>query len=82
MPKYTIYVRESDKEKWNAIADKPQFIHRAIEDYHSAKGFDKLKYIVDDRVTVVTMDEAQTQIVKGTYPISPDPTIEPFEPSA
>lgn len=30
MPKATIYIREEDWDKWQSIADKPAFIHTAI----------------------------------------------------
>lgn len=30
MPKVTIWIRVKDLDKWQAIADKPEFIHNAL----------------------------------------------------
>lgn len=30
MPKVTIWIRNEDYDKWEAIADKPEWVHRAI----------------------------------------------------
>lgn len=31
MPNITIYIRNEDWPKWQGIADKPDFVHRALE---------------------------------------------------
>jgi hypothetical protein len=30
MPRYTVYIREGDKDKWLALKDRPEFIHNAL----------------------------------------------------
>jgi hypothetical protein len=32
MPKYTIYIREKDLEKWLAILNKPEWLHKKINE--------------------------------------------------
>lgn len=30
MPQVTIYIRDEDSDKWNAIADRPTWLHQAL----------------------------------------------------
>jgi hypothetical protein len=43
MPKVTIWIRKEDEDKWNAIADKPEWLHEHLQrPYMQAKFGEKI----------------------------------------
>lgn len=49
MPSIPIYIRKEDWEKWEAIQDKPEFIHNALNDSDILR--DPIKHKAFDEVT-------------------------------
>lgn len=53
MPKYNIWIRVEDNDKWKAIADKPEWLHKRLNSKEAATDLLKEK-----------MDKAKREIVE------------------
>ena len=72
MPRVNIYIRKEDEDKWNAIANKPEWLHEHLNGLTNIKGAIALEDIKAGQYGSV--------YVQGSIP--DDPTTEPFEEAA
>ena len=75
MPKVTIWIRKEDYDKWQAIADKPAWLHK-----HLNNPLIKMAYETE-RLDYLNKHPDEKQELGGLSFLD-DPTIEPFEESA
>lgn len=71
MPDVKIYIRSEDWNKWQAISNKPEWLHTHLNE-------DDLT-LKEVKQSFISTSEP---IIKVEYPHNDDPTYEPMEPAA
>lgn len=76
--KHTIYIREDDESKWQAIADKSEWLHKFLNSEEAV--IDLLHHKLNDAKEKI----AEKIVADNPNPfiIFDEPTTEPFEASA
>lgn len=70
MPKVTIWIRKEDEAKWQAIADKPEWLHEHLRIGTAG---------VNSAVALEDIKAGQFGSVYVQGPMTGDPTIEPLK---
>lgn len=68
MSRHTIYIKEEDEAKWQAIKSKPEWLHEHLNTPGIAQA--------------VALEDISKGQSGSVYLTTPDPSYEPMEPTA